>query len=105
MPKRQSLVEARGGVRAHVDRGTPQIRQQTLSKPRIENRWNHHQEGKAPLMAEYAHPDVLVPTDWVAQQLDDSNVKLVEVDVDTEAYDQGHIKGAIGWSWTSQHDW
>ena len=56
-------------------------------------------------MAEYAHPDVLVPTDWVAQQLDDSNVKLVEVDVDTEAYDQGHIKGAIGWSWTSQHDW
>ena len=53
-------------------------------------------------MAEYAHPDVLVSTDWVAQHLDDPNVKLVEVDVDTEAYDQGHIKGAVGWNWTTQ---
>ena len=53
-------------------------------------------------MAEYAHPEVLVSTDWVAQHLDDPNVKLVEVDVDTEAYDQGHIKGAIGWNWTTQ---
>lgn len=53
-------------------------------------------------MAEYANPDVLVSTDWVAQHLDDPNVKLVEVDVDTEAYDQGHIKGAVGWNWTTQ---
>ena len=53
-------------------------------------------------MAEYANPDVLVSTDWVAQHLDDPNVKLVEVDVDAEAYDQGHIKGAIGWNWTTQ---
>ena len=53
-------------------------------------------------MAEYAHPDVLVSTDWVAQHLDDPNVKLVEVDVDTEAYDQGHIKGAVAWNWTTQ---
>ena len=42
-------------------------------------------------MAEYARADLLVPTDRVAQQLDDANVKLVEVDADTEAYDQGHI--------------
>ena len=53
-------------------------------------------------MAEYANPNVLVSTDWVAQHLDDPNVKLVEVDVDTEAYDQGHIKGAVGWNWTTQ---
>jgi thiosulfate/3-mercaptopyruvate sulfurtransferase len=53
-------------------------------------------------MAEYANRDVLVSTDWVAQHLGDPNVKLVEVDVDTEAYDQGHIKGAIGWNWTTQ---
>ncbi len=53
-------------------------------------------------MAEYANPDVLVSTDWVAQHLDDPNVKLVEVDVDTEAYDQGHIKGAVAWNWTTQ---
>src|SRR3972149_9262988 len=53
-------------------------------------------------MSEYANPDVLVSTDWVAQHLDDPKVKLVEVDVDTEAYDQGHIKGAVGWNWTTQ---
>lgn len=53
-------------------------------------------------MSEYSNPDVLVSTDWVSQHLDDPNVKLVEVDVDTEAYDQGHVKGAIGWNWTTQ---
>jgi thiosulfate/3-mercaptopyruvate sulfurtransferase len=53
-------------------------------------------------MAEYAHPEVLVSTDWVAERLNDPSVKLVEVDVDTEAYDQGHIKGAVGWNWTTQ---
>jgi len=53
-------------------------------------------------MSEYKHPEVLVSTDWVADHLNDPQVKLVEVDVDTEAYDQGHIKGAVGWNWTTQ---
>ena len=53
-------------------------------------------------MSDYAHPEVLVSTDWVADHLNDPRVKLVEVDVDTEAYDQGHIKGAAGWNWTTQ---
>ena len=46
--------------------------------------------------------DVLVSTDWVAKQLDDSKVKLVEVDVDTTAYEEGHAPGAIAFNWTSQ---
>ena len=50
----------------------------------------------------YAHPEVLVDLDWVAQHKDDSNVKLIEVDVDTNAYDEGHIPGAVAWNWTSQ---
>ena len=46
--------------------------------------------------------DVLVSTDWVAQHGNDSAIKLVEVDVDTNAYDEGHIAGAVGFNWTSQ---
>jgi thiosulfate/3-mercaptopyruvate sulfurtransferase len=47
----------------------------------------------------YAFGEVLVTTDWMAEHLDDANIRLVEVSVDTEAYDSGHIPGAIGWSW------
>lgn len=50
----------------------------------------------------YAHPEVLVDTDWVRQHKDDANVKLLEVDVDTNAYEEGHIPGAVAWNWTSQ---
>ena len=46
--------------------------------------------------------DVLVGTDWVAQHRAGSNVRVVEVDVDTAAYDQGHVPGAIGWNWTTE---
>jgi thiosulfate/3-mercaptopyruvate sulfurtransferase len=53
-------------------------------------------------MAEYAHPEVLVSTQWVADHPNDPKVRLVEVDVDTSAYDQGHIAGAVGWNWQSQ---
>jgi len=49
-----------------------------------------------------AADDVLVSTDWVAQHLNDPKIKLVEVDVDTNAYAEGHAPGAIGWNWTSQ---
>ena len=50
----------------------------------------------------YAKPDVLVDTDWVAQHANDAGIKLVEVDVDTSAYRQGHAPGAIGWNWSTQ---
>jgi thiosulfate/3-mercaptopyruvate sulfurtransferase len=53
-------------------------------------------------MPDYAHPEVLVSTDWVARHLDDANVRVVEVDVDTKAYDEGHIPGAIAWDWQAQ---
>ncbi|GBD14611.1 Putative thiosulfate sulfurtransferase [bacterium HR25] len=50
-------------------------------------------------MAEYARPEVLVSTEWVSQHLNDPKVRLVEVDVDTAAYETGHIPGAVGWNW------
>jgi len=49
--------------------------------------------------AGYAHPEVLVDTQWVADHASDPKVKVVEVDVDTSAYDTGHLKGAIGLDW------
>jgi thiosulfate/3-mercaptopyruvate sulfurtransferase len=49
-----------------------------------------------------ASPDVLVSTDWASQHLTDAATRLVEVDVDTAAYDQGHVPGAIGWNWTTE---
>ena len=45
---------------------------------------------------------VLVDADWAKAHLTDPNVRFVEVDVDTTAYEQSHIPGAVGWNWTSQ---
>src|SRR6266568_1763136 len=42
-------------------------------------------------MAKYAHPEVLVTTDWVKENLDKPGIKLVEIDVDTKAYEAGHV--------------
>ncbi|MSQ14912.1 MAG: sulfurtransferase [Dehalococcoidia bacterium] len=53
-------------------------------------------------MADYVHPEVLVETSWVAEHMNDPKIRLVEVDVDTTAYEQGHVAGAVGWNWTTQ---
>ncbi|MCS7273127.1 MAG: sulfurtransferase [Fimbriimonadales bacterium] len=45
---------------------------------------------------------VLVSTDWVQEHLNDPQVRILEVDVDTTAYEQGHIPGAIGLNWQTQ---
>jgi thiosulfate/3-mercaptopyruvate sulfurtransferase len=50
----------------------------------------------------HAHPEVLVSTAWVAEHLNDPTLRLIEVDVDTAAYDTGHLPGAVGWNWQSQ---
>ncbi len=54
------------------------------------------------MSASYAHPEVLVNTEWVAAHAQDPNVRVVEVDVDTKAYDEGHVPGAIAWAWNTQ---
>jgi len=53
-------------------------------------------------MTAYAHPDVLVSTDWVKENLGKPGIRLVEVDVDTKAYDAGHVRGAVGFDWQTQ---
>ena len=52
-------------------------------------------------MAGYARPDALVETDWLEEHVDDPAIRVIEVDEDTEAYEKGHIKGAVGWNWTT----
>jgi thiosulfate/3-mercaptopyruvate sulfurtransferase len=53
-------------------------------------------------MNNYANPEVLVTTDWVKANLGKPGIKLVEIDVDTKAYEAGHIPGAIGFNWQTQ---
>ncbi len=50
----------------------------------------------------YANEAALVSTEWVAAHLNDPQVRLIEVDADTTAYDQGHIPGAVGVNWSTQ---
>jgi thiosulfate/3-mercaptopyruvate sulfurtransferase len=52
-------------------------------------------------MTDYANPDALVSTDWLEQHLDDPDVRAIEVDEDTTAYEKGHIRGAVGWNWNT----
>ena len=53
-------------------------------------------------MKNYAHPEVLVETDWVKANLGKPGIKLVEIDLDTAAYDAGHIPGAVGFNWRTE---
>src|SRR5436305_6932795 len=50
----------------------------------------------------YVHPEVLVDAGWVETHLHDPKVRLIEVDVDTSAYEQGHIPGAVGFNWKKE---
>ena len=52
-------------------------------------------------MAGYANPDSLVETDWLEEHVNDPDIRVIEVDEDTEAYEKGHIQGAVGWNWTT----
>jgi thiosulfate/3-mercaptopyruvate sulfurtransferase len=47
----------------------------------------------------YAHPDVLVSTEWVQEHLNDPSIRIVEADEDVLLYDIGHIPGAVKIDW------
>jgi thiosulfate/3-mercaptopyruvate sulfurtransferase len=52
-------------------------------------------------MGEYAHPEALVSTQWVSENAENTDIRLIEVDVDSSFYGAGHIKGAVGWNWAT----
>src|ERR1044071_9807532 len=47
----------------------------------------------------YAHPEMLVSTQWVQDHLNDPNMRIVESDEDVLLYEQGHIPGAVKLDW------
>lgn len=55
-----------------------------------------------PAFTEYAHPEVLVSTQWVADHLNDPNVVVLESDEDLLLYELGHIPGALKLDWETQ---
>lgn len=52
-------------------------------------------------MSHLAHPDVLVSTQWVADNLDNPSIQIVESNEDILLYDTGHIPGAVNIDWQS----
>jgi len=53
----------------------------------------------APELSQYAHPELLVSTQWLSEHLDDPGIVVVESDEDVLLYDTGHIPGAIKVDW------
>ena len=51
---------------------------------------------------QYAHPEVLVSTQWVADHLEDPRVRVLESDEDLLLYEIGHIPGALKLDWETQ---
>jgi thiosulfate/3-mercaptopyruvate sulfurtransferase len=50
----------------------------------------------------YANQEAIVSTEWVADNLGSAGTRLIEVDVDTTAYESGHVRGAVGWNWKNE---
>ncbi|GAB6899550.1 sulfurtransferase [Kineosporia succinea] len=55
-----------------------------------------------PKLAEYAHPERLVTTDWLAEHLGEPGLVVVESDEDVLLYDTGHIPGAVKVDWHTE---
>jgi len=53
-------------------------------------------------MSQYAHPEMLVGTAWVAEHGADDGVRVLEVDEDVLLYEQGHVPGALKLDWHTE---
>jgi thiosulfate/3-mercaptopyruvate sulfurtransferase len=53
-------------------------------------------------MSEYANPGILISTDEVAARAGDPQLRVIEVDEDTDAYQRGHIAGALSLHWRDE---
>ena len=55
-----------------------------------------------PKLAQYAHPEKLVTTEWLAEHLNDPNLVVVESDEDILLYETSHIPGAVKVDWHTE---
>jgi len=53
-------------------------------------------------LAEYAHPERLVTTGWLAKHLGEAGLVVVESDEDVLLYDTGHIPGSVKVDWHTE---
>lgn len=59
-------------------------------------------------MSQYAHPEVLVDTNWLENHLDDPNIRIIEVDMSPAPYENAHLPMAGFWNILTdllQPDW
>lgn len=49
-------------------------------------------------MSQYAYPEVLIDTQWLVDHLNDSHLRVVEVDTSPDPYQNAHIPGAVFWN-------
>ena len=56
----------------------------------------------APKFQDYAHPEMLVSTEWLAEHLDDPGLVVAESDEDVLLYETGHIPGAVKLDWHTE---
>src|SRR5437764_3774702 len=59
-------------------------------------------QDSAPKFAEYAHPEKIVSTEWVAAHLDDPGLVVAESDEDVLLYETGHVPGAVKLDWHTE---
>src|SRR5437588_7830948 len=59
-------------------------------------------QDSAPKFLEYAHPEMIVSTEWVAGHLDDPGLVVAESDEDLLLYETGHIPGAVKLDWHTE---
>ena len=55
-----------------------------------------------PKLRQYAHPERLVTTDWLAEHLGQPGLVVVESDEDVLLYETGHIPGAVKVDWHTE---
>ncbi|NJL60823.1 MAG: sulfurtransferase [Methylacidiphilales bacterium] len=59
--------------------------------------FDSQQQIQASATNNYTYPQVIVETEWVAKNLDNPNIRILEVDMDANSYETGHLSGAVFW--------